>query len=91
MMLSVDATGRRVTCRKGQGLSSEQSFSCAFCHSSNASCQGTMTCIQVLDSTNTVALPMLSEGTYCYRATAFIDGRPAAVVQDTFNIRQQGS
>lgn len=91
MILSIDTSGGRVTCTKGQGLSPGQSFSCDFCHSSTNSCQGTMSCWQGLDSTNTLALPRLSEGTYCYRATAFVNGSPAAVVQDTFSIPQQGS
>ena len=47
-----------------------------------------MMCSKGLDGTSTLKL---SEGTYCYRATAVVDGTPATVVQDTFNVRQQGS
>lgn len=86
--LSVDATVGSVICTRGQGLSSRQTFLCDFCYAPDGSCQDPMSCIG-LDSTST--LPTLSEGTYCYRATAVVDGTPAAVVQDTFNVRQQGS
>ena len=92
MTLSIDAAGGRVTCTKGQGLSPGQTFWCDFCY---GSCQdsgglGPMSsCSKGLDGTTT--LPKLSEGTYCYHATAVVDQTPAAVVQDAFNIRHQGS
>ena len=96
MMLSIDTTERSVMCKRGQDILSEQSFRCEFCYATDGSCQdqagpstGMMSC---LDGTSTrMILSTLSEGTYCYRATAIVDGTPNVVVQDTFNIRQQGT
>lgn len=95
MMLSIDTTERSVTCTRGQDIS-EQSFKCEFCYAMDGSCQdqagpntGMMSC---LDGTSSrMILATLSEGMYCYRATAIVDGTPNVVVQDTFNIRQQGT
>lgn len=90
MMISIDAAGESVTCTRGQGLSSEQSFLCDFCYDPDSvSCQPPTTCISIQDGTS--ILTGLSEGTYCYRATAVVDERPTAVVQDTFNIQRQGT
>ena len=98
MTLSVDATERSVTCTRAQGLSPEKTFRCDFCYATDGSCQdqadpgtGMMSCSSGLDGTGTRILSTLSEGTYCYRATAVVDGTPNVVVQDTFNIRQQGT
>ena len=92
MTLSVDAVRGSVICRDPR--SSRQNFRCDFCYASDDSnsCQDPnvpMICNEVLDGT-TWTLPTLSEGTYCYRATAVVDGIPVAVVQDTFSVRQQG-
>ena len=99
MMLSVDATERSVMCKRGQDILSEQSFRCEFCYATDGSCQdqagpstGMMSCSSGLDGTSSrMILSTLSEGTYCYRATAIVDGTPNVVVQDTFNIHQQGT
>ena len=50
----------------------------------------TLTCrdIPVGDRTDLSTL-LDNDGTYCYRATAIVDGTPVVVTQDTFNKRQR--
>ena len=60
-------------------LSAEE---CEFCYSAGDSCQN-LTCIPATE--NPTLLPSLTEMTYCYRATASVNGNAVAVIQDTFN------
>ena len=57
-------------------------FECEFCYSTGDSCQS-LTCIPAT-RTPTI-LPNLTELTYCYRATASVNGSAVAVIQDIFN------
>lgn len=75
---------RTVQCGPGdQG--STVGLSCEFCYGLNSCNNSLITCI------NTTITDSLSEveeaGTYCYRVTAFIDGLPVAVIQDSFTYR----
>ena len=60
-------------------------FECEFCYSANTSCQNLQSgsCITINESTT--ALPLLTEVTYCYLATAKINGNPVAVIQGNFS------
>ena len=58
-------------------------FECEFCYSAGYSCLN-LTCIPA--TTTPTLLPNLTELTYCYRATASVNGIAIAVIQDTFNI-----
>ena len=83
----------KIKCLPGQGLTSERVFECHLCYSSDSSCQsqsrdGNRWICNV--ARKTVSLTGLTEGTYCYRATAVVGGISTAVVQDTFNIPPQG-
>ena len=57
-------------------------FECEFCYSAGDSCQ-ILACIPATGTPT--RLPNLTELTYCYRATASINGIAVAVIQDTFN------
>ena len=61
----------------------EGTFECEFCYSAGASCQNLTTCISA--SASPTLLPTLRELTYCYRATASINGTTVAMIQDMFN------
>ena len=84
----------KIKCLPGQGSSLGQSFECKFCYNSDSTCQSqsgdgnNWICSDA--SSGTASLTDLTEGTYCYRATAIIDGSSTAVVQDTFIISPQG-
>ena len=58
-------------------------FECEFCYSAGDSCQNLSTCIPATETPT--LLPNLTELTYCYRATASVNGIAVAVIQDTFN------
>ena len=59
------------------------SFECEFCYDPGISCQNLTTCITV--NSSATSLTQLTEVTYCYRATAKVNGIPVAVIQDTFS------
>ena len=63
-------------------------FECDFCYSAGDSCQNLTTCISA--TVTPTLLPSLTELTYCYRATASINGVAVAVIQDTFNTGMHG-
>lgn len=92
---TTDDNSIEVECSQGQASlsNSTQSFACEFCYSSTngSACHRSSitdwTC-NLLDN-RAVSVSALNKGMYCYRATAFIDGSPTAVVQDSFNIRQR--
>ena len=80
-----------VECSQGQDSSVGQSFECEFCYTS---AESTSTChigsnirsnCKYLEG-SAMTLSALTEGQYCYRAAAIIDGTPSAVVQDSFSI-----
>ena len=81
---STDANNRTVKCTQvipmGRGT-----FECEFCYIAGISCENLQSgsCIRIYEST--AALPLLTEVTYCYRATARINGNPVAVVQGNFS------
>ena len=57
-------------------------FECEFCYSAGDSCQN-LTCISATGTPT--LLPSLTEPTYCYRATARVNGMAVAVIEDVFN------
>ena len=57
-------------------------FECEFCYSTGDSCQN-LTCISA--ARTPTLLPSLTEPTYCYRATARVNGMAVAVIEDVFN------
>ena len=80
-----------VECSQGQDSTQGQTFECEFCYSSTETTSACHTgssissnCINL--ERPTMALSTLTQGTYCYRATAIIDGTLSAVVQDSFSI-----
>ena len=85
---SSDAKTKTVECSRGS-IGTGQSFKCEFCYSLGRSCQSSMTCMDVIPGSESATLlpSSLAEGTYCYRATAVVDGSPAKMIQDTFSIR----
>ena len=95
LMVSFDTTDDNtmtVKCSPGPSALG-QSFECEFCYDSDSSCQNHLLTCHTLDSSSfTTSLTSLTEETYCYRATARINGISVAVTQDTFNyiLRQQG-
>ena len=60
-----------------------ETFECEFCYSAGDSCQNLTTCISA--AVTPTLLPSLTELTYCYHATASVNGVAVAVIQDTFN------
>ena len=84
---SADAKTKMVECSRGS-IGAARSFKCEFCYSVSRSCQSSMTCADVIPGSGfTTFLPQsLAEGTYCYHATAIVDGGPAKMIQDTFSI-----
>ena len=84
---STDAKTKVLECSRGY-IGTDQSFKCEFCYSLSRSCQSSMTCMDVIPGSGSATLlpSSLAEGTYCYRATAIVDGRPAKMIQDTFSI-----
>ena len=78
--LTLDTTNignRTVTC-SGEA----DTFECEFCYSTGDSCQN-LACIPATGTPT--LLPSLTELTYCYRATARVNGVAVTVIQDTFN------
>ena len=71
------------TVRCAQQSEEFESFECEFCYGPVISCQNLTTCI-IVNSSATPLTP-LTEVTYCYRATARVNGVPVAVIQDTFS------
>lgn len=57
-------------------------FECEFCYSAGDSCQN-LTCISATGTPK--LLPSLTEPTYCYRATARVNGIAVVVIKDFFN------
>ena len=84
---STDAKTKVLECSRGY-IGTDQSFQCEFCYSLSRSCQSSMTCMDVIPGSGSATLlpSSLAEGTYCYRATAIVDGSPAKMIQDTFSI-----
>ena len=62
-------------------------FECEFCYSAGDSCQN-VTCIPATGTPT--LLPNLTELTYCYRATARVNGTAVAVIRDIFNTGKHG-
>ena len=62
-------------------------FECELCYSAGDSCQS-LACIPATGTPT--LLPNLTELTYCYRATASINGIPVAIIEDTFNTGMHG-
>ena len=77
------------TVRCNQQLEGFGSFECEFCYGPGASCQDLATCITANNSAT--SLTPLTEVTYCYRATARVNGIPVAVIQDTFGTGKSGT
>ena len=59
-----------------------ETFKCEFCFTTGDTCQN-LACIPATGTPT--LLPSLTELTYCYRATASVNGIAIAVIQDTFN------
>ena len=78
-----------VECSQSGSIGSGRSFKCEFCYNFGRSCQSSLTCMDVIPGSGSATLlpSSLAEGTYCYRATAIVDGIPARMIQDTFSIR----
>ena len=86
---STDANTIMVECSQSGSIGSGRSFKCEFCYNFGRSCQSSLTCMDVIPGSGSATLlpSSLAEGTYCYRATAIVDGIPARMIQDTFSIR----
>ena len=85
---SDDAKTKMLECSQPGSIGAGQSFKCEFCYSFGRSCQSSMACMDVIPGSGLATLlpSSLAEGTYCYHATAIVDGSPAKMIQDTFSI-----
>ena len=83
-IFSTSTNNRTVECSQVMPMRQE-TFECEFCYSANISCQNLQSGYCITINNSAAALPLLNEVTYCYRATARINGNATAVIQGNFS------